>query len=202
MSLFKKKTQKNSEPVQDFDHLTPDGELPWGWLSHNRDFTNSINDEHKEYLQSWINAKQQGNPIVLKNVLHDFIKFMEHCQKICKSKGECFWFWYNEIIASQEYIDARKSELNNIETNLDAELAEYKSAKNQEAMIANFNPTITDDMIRNMIKSHPDILQKDFYKLFEQPFAKNALSERLYFMAKEGKIKRIKSGNSYILKVK
>ena len=75
---------------------------------------------------------------------------------------------------------------------------EYEKRKDVES----YEATLTDKMIFDTIRQHEGILQKDFYKLFDSPYAKEAVSEKLYFMAKEGKIERIKSGNSYILKLK
>ena len=91
----------------------------------------------------------------------------------------------------------RKEELKNLELNMNAKIQEYEARQKAEA----FKKTLTDEMIISVLKQNPDIVQKDFYKLYDPDF-KSAISEKLYFMAKEGKIERVKSGSTYILKIK
>ena len=81
-------------------------------------------------------------------------------------------------------------------------IKEYNAKVEREKSIAEFSAVMTDEAVLDAIRQHEGIIQKDFYKLYDHPQAKIVLMEKLYYMEKEGKIERIKSGNSYILKSK
>jgi hypothetical protein len=102
----------------DLEHLTAEGELPWGWHTHNKEFTSKINSEYSYFLNMWLDARKKS-PKELHQALKSFILYLEDVEKLCKSKGECFEFWFYEILASKEYIAKRKEELNRLTTKLD-----------------------------------------------------------------------------------
>lgn len=105
--------KKVAEPDDDLNHLTAEGELPFGWLTHNKPFTENINGEYSHFLNMWLDARQKS-PKELYPVLKSFVLYLEDAEKLCKSKGECFEFWFYEIIASKAYIQERKNELDKI----------------------------------------------------------------------------------------
>lgn len=117
---FKKKDQPvssikvsrvQSPQSDDFAHLTKDGELPFGWVSRNREFTDKIQSEYSYFLNLWLNSRS-GSPKDQYATLKSFVLYLEDVEKLCKSKGECFEFWFYEILTSPDYIQKRKNELN------------------------------------------------------------------------------------------
>ena len=48
------KTNTNEKPS---DKLV-DGDLPWGWVTANKDFTNKIEQEFHYFWQTWIDSKR------------------------------------------------------------------------------------------------------------------------------------------------
>ena len=210
MGFFKKKKQTpaaaytftglNQNKVnscgESLDKLV-NGDLPFGWATHNKAFTDKLQSELTYFNRQVWEAEYDGNPIARRNALKSLVQYMEDVQKLCDSKGECFSLWCSDYLIGNNNKQHVHDKLNALEKNMDQELERYQ-AKQKEA---EFAAALTDDIIIEAIKQNPDILQKDFYDVFD-PAYKNAISEKLYFMTKEGKIERIKSGNSYILKVK
>lgn len=120
MGLFGKKKHKvivevmKPEPEQ--EHLEK-GELPWGWVIRNKDFIEKIQNEYTYFLNKWIDSRK-GNSLKQYESLKSFVLYMEDGEKLCKSKGECFEFWFNEILTGKGYLEKRKSELRKLETQI------------------------------------------------------------------------------------
>lgn len=112
---------------EDLTRLDADGELPWGWAYAHRDFTDRILSEYKYFLEAWIASRGSG---VLKEyaALKSFVIYMNDAKMLCESNGECFIKWFYDIIADQEYIEKRASELQYIEENID-ELLQQENAR-------------------------------------------------------------------------
>ena len=99
------------------DMLTKDGELPFGWVTQNKNFTERINTEFSYFLQLWLDARNKS-PKELYSALKSFVLYLEDAERLCKSKGECFEFWFYEILTAPNYIEKRKAELRELEINL------------------------------------------------------------------------------------
>lgn len=92
------------------DRLTPDGELPWGWIYNNNDFVNRISGEYSYFLNMWLDSRNKA-PKEQYQALKSFVMYLDDAGKLCKSKGECFeWWFYNDLI-SPDYINKRKKDL-------------------------------------------------------------------------------------------
>ena len=124
-SNLEKPTQENvlkaldriGKPDDDLEHLTKDGELPWGWHSQNKEFTEKINAEYSFFLNLWLDSRSKS-PKEQYSALKSFVTYLEDLEKLCKAKGECFEFWFYEILSSKPYIEKRKKELQELTTNL------------------------------------------------------------------------------------
>lgn len=108
----------------DLEHLTKDGELPWGWSYHNKAFTDKIQSEYSYFLNMWLESRNKS-PKEHYQALKSFVKYMEDVEKLCKSKGECFEFWFYEILTGKRYIEKRKQELEELIANFDELQANY-----------------------------------------------------------------------------
>ena len=58
-----------------------------------------------------------------------------------------------------------------------------------------------EDRIKESLMENGPILQTELYKFFD-PIIQNDISSILYFMAKDGRIKRTKQGKTYLIKYK
>lgn len=191
----KTSTLKPSNDVMlssDLEHLTKDGELPWGWYTHTKEFTNKINNEYSYFLNIYIDSRTKS-PKEQYQALKSFVLYLEDVEKLCKSKGECYEFWFYKILTAEDYLEKRKKELDELVANLDELQANYDIRKKELLTL--------DERIVKELKEHPDILQSEFVKLFD-PAVKGDVTEKLYWMDKSKKLERIKSGRSYILRYK
>ena len=100
----------NEKAPTDFEHLTKEGELPFGWIYRNKDFVDQINAEYSHFLNMWLDSKHD-TPKEQYAALKSFVLYLEDVEKLCKSKGECFEFWFCEILISPGYLAERKKEL-------------------------------------------------------------------------------------------
>lgn len=213
MGLFnfkKKKDFKNENvlkalkalatPAYDLEHLTKEGELPLGWVYHNKDFVDRINKEYSYFLDIYIESKSKS-PMEKYSALKSFVLYLEDVEKLCKSKGECFEFWFYEILTARDYLQNLKEELRYLVVNMDSlrreyELESWKEKEKQRKIIE-----MKSDVIL-LLKQNEGILQSDFWKLFDDEICRSAASDIVYALTKEGKIERTKSGRSYTLKYK
>ena len=70
------------------------------------------------------------------------------------------------------------------------DVCEYTQDEKLKAFIA--------ESIKEIISANPGILQSELYRKYD-PVLKDSISELLYFAAKDGRIRREKSGRSYQL---
>lgn len=103
-------TVETNSSAEQLDRLTEEGELPWGWLYRNKEFTEKINGEYSYFLNMWLESRTK-TPLEHYSALKSFVVYLEDAERLCKSKGECFEFWFYEILASKDYIQKRKAEL-------------------------------------------------------------------------------------------
>lgn len=122
MGLFdllksKKNTERLSKPEDDLTHLTSEGELPWGWIYKNKDFIEKINKEYSYFLNMFLISKNE-EPKKQYEALKSFVLFLEDVEKLCAKKGECFQFWFYEILTEPNYLKRRKEELEELQHNI------------------------------------------------------------------------------------
>lgn len=128
---FKKKTAHM--PVNSFgepiDKLI-DGELPWGWVTHNRNIVEPIQNQNRYFIDNWVNSSKKP-PIERYEALKSLVLFLQDTKTLMTSKGECFEKWFSDIIADDDYINKRESELQHLTDNFkDIEKA-YKEKQNK-----------------------------------------------------------------------
>jgi len=194
---------KLAAPADDLDHLDEEGELPWGWHYANKDTTDKLNEEYINHptYKKW-SATYKGNPQEEVDALKNYLHYIEEIQNRCNQINECFGFWCSVILIGEGRKEWLEGRLADLEANMDAHMQEYEEKLKMQAYRAEleaYEATLTDEMMFDAIRQHEGMLQKDLCKLFPYP---KAISSKLYYMEKDGKIERIKSGNSYILKVK
>lgn len=175
-----------------YDRLTADGELPFGWIYRNKDFTDKIQAEYSYFLNMWLDSRNKS-PKEQYPALKSFVMYLEDVEKLCKSKGECFEFWFYEILTGKGYIENRKQELEELTANLDELQMNYDKRNN---LLSNLDNRIIEILIDN-----PGVLQSDFIKMFD-PLVQNDVREKLYLLEKAGKLEKAKAGRSYILHYK
>lgn len=161
-----------------------DGDLPWGWVAHKKDFIEPIEKEYSYFLQSWLDARN-GSPKELYSALKSFVRYMEDVKRLCSSKGKNFECWCNTILIKDEYFNIRKEELEDLSTKWAEMQKEYEL---KQKLLS----TLPDDLM-DFLNDNNGILQSDVYKHF-RPVVKSEIQSLLYEWGETGKIKKRKVG--------
>lgn len=195
----KKQTKKNSTKNQtistgvDLNRLDKDGELPVGWLYANRHFIEPIEAEYRQFSDVWFASKRKG-ALERYAALKSLVLYMEDIKRLCATKGECFVFWSEILVADPILLEQRKADLKYMEDHMDELLADEKKRNHIEQNIV---PKLRGQLV-SIIKNEPGLLQSDIYKRFD-PELKEYVQSELYAMQNEGLLKKEKSGRSYKL---
>lgn len=168
------------------DRLTADGDLPFGWLYANKDFTQQIQEEYSYFSDSLSNAKSVKEKLC---ALTSLVKYQEDVKRLCESKGECFAYWASSFVTHPEDMERNARELQHMKDNIETLLEEEKRVN------------YLRESLPNMIRREPGIIQSELYTYYD-PGYKNTISSVLYKLDKEGLIVREKSGRSYKLYIK
>ena len=184
--------KKLSEPDKNQEHLTAEGELPWGWYSVHEQEISMYTAEYKKLWAAWYDSRSK-TPSEHLTALEAFVNYMNRAKITLLEKGECFNYWRGALF-TDEYLERLTKELCELKVNTDNAEQEYNAKKKFEI---NVLPTLEHGLL-SIIKETPGILQKDIYKMFA-PEGKNYIQEKLYFAEKAGKISREKCGSSYRL---
>lgn len=188
--ISKPKDKYHNSFGQEITHLTEDGELPWGWIYANRDFTEPIEEQYRYLQDTYISAKKEDKGVrAVHAALKSFVTYMEDTKKLCESKGECFAEWSTLMVANDASIEMYRKDLVYMEENMDVLICKEKLVKQMK----------TD--LLNIIKEEPGIVQADLYKRFDAEL-KGDVSSELYRLSASGVITREKSGRSYKLYLK
>ena len=106
LNFFKKKELFED----DLNHLDENGELPWGWIYANKSFLDKVETEYSYFLHLWIDARTKS-PKEIMSALKSFVIYLNDLEKVCQKKGECFDFWFHNILTTNEYMSQRQKEL-------------------------------------------------------------------------------------------
>lgn len=171
---------------EDLQHLTPDGELPFGWVYYYQQF---IGQQEKKIDTKW---KSVYSATKTQEKLEAYEKYFDTVARVgavCKKTGECHYKWFCEYILDSDWY---KTQVDDYE--------EFKVAAPDLIKRDTLLETLEHD-IMNKLQECDGMLQSDFVKLFD-PLIKKDVSDYLYNAERYGKIKRTKSGRSYILEIK
>lgn len=183
---------KLSEPKEDQDHLTPEGDLPWGWRTAHEKETKRYEAKYKKMWSAWYESRY-SSPNTQLEALEAFVSYMVRTKKLFEKKGECFNYWRDDLF-TDDYLEKLSKELDDLKANIEKLNAEYEAKQEFEIHVL---PTLRENLVE-IIRENPGILQKDIYKLFD-PIAKAYIQEQLYSASKSNQIEREKSGNTYKL---
>lgn len=83
------------------DRLTADGDLPFGWVAHNKQFVDAQQNKINQQLAEVGDAK--GNAAQLE-AFRAYFNTVDEVGRYCKKKGPCHYRWFTYyIIESQWY---------------------------------------------------------------------------------------------------
>ena len=173
--------------IPESDTTEDDADLPFGWVAHNKEFIEPIEKEFSYFMNNWIDARNKS-PKELYSALKSFVLYMKDVEELCKSKGECYEFWFTECLTRKDYLKNRQQELDQLSKTVQIQQTEYER---KQKLLPVLESSLTD-----FLQTNQDILQKDVYKNFD-PCVKPEIQHLLYDWEKSGKIQRTKVGNTY-----
>ena len=187
MGFFNKQKKTNSAG-EDLDHLTPEGELPWGWYYANKDFAEKLENEYRHFSNAMIDSRKDG-VLAEYAAIKSMVVFMEDAKALCASKGECFVKWSSIAVACPETLESYKERLKSLDENMDVLLRQERILKQ-----------LGDDLLQ-IINEKPGVIQSQLYNRFDDSM-KFHISNELYQLEAHDMIVREKSGKSYKLYIK
>lgn len=178
---------------ESLEHLDEDGELPFGWYSHNEEYIKKVENKLANYATSLRNQNTENRIKTLK----EMIAYYYSVKNEFYSKGECFKKCFSDM---WEHCHNSKNNdfeyITRYEEELEIEVNNYDKSIKKEKVQETHLPTLERDIL-NIIKTNDGILQTDLYKLFPAEL-KEDIKNKLYFMCNfTKKIKREKSGRTY-----
>lgn len=172
----------------DLEHLTPEGDLPWGWFNANKGFTEPIDKEYRRLSEAYYSARHEGAQKQYAT-LKPLLAYMKDIKKLCIDKGECFEEWSKTLVANAEIMEHHEKELQYLEENMAALIQREKAL------------TTLKEELKQIIAAEPGVIQSTLYKRFD-PILKTDISNEIYQMEVHNVIVREKSGRSYKLFMK
>lgn len=135
--------------------------------------------------------------VMLKSLIEYYEEIKQKCYAFGPDYIEYFTKTWAEIRAGRddgpEYVTRYKKRLKYVQENYDKllkqEILHEKESENLESRVL------------AILRKHESILQTDVYKNFD-PIVKEDIKSILYFMEKNGRISREKSGRTYIIRCK
>lgn len=98
--MFKKKgsIEKNSvgEPI---DRLTPDGELPFGWMAYKKDVIDQIESELSVFRKGICEAEEPRQCVA---AIKSYLQYLDDGKKHYYQIGECEGKYFEEYIINSE----------------------------------------------------------------------------------------------------
>lgn len=166
------KDENHNSFGEDLRHLTADGELPFGWVSHRKNIVDQIDAELAVFRKA-INEAQTPEQSLA--AISDYFQYLEDGKKYYSNIGECEGKYFEEYVIDSEETKGNRREIKYIKQDL-----------------------AIDKKLLRIIKKSPGILQKDIYAMFDQKI-KSRIQEKLRDAEENGVIVREKSGNTYKL---
>ena len=181
--IFKKR--KTDTPVIK-EKLTPEGDLPWGWVTRNKDFTEKTTAEYICVTNGYHYAQQTKEPSLCLQSLTVVVDYLTELEKYCTSMSECHEYWFYNILAYHDIVKEYKEELVALQSNY-------------ETLMDHFTFKVsTKPKIENLLKEYGNLLQVDLLKRFDKEY-KNDVYQIIYELQNEGKIEKETKGNRCVL---
>ena len=105
--------KKLAEPDEDQEHLTAEGELPWGWHTAHKEIIDRLQSEYKRLLNAWLESRKASESSQY-TALKSFVIYMNDVKTLCQNKGECFVYWRDGLF-DDDYLLKQTDRLKKLE---------------------------------------------------------------------------------------
>lgn len=100
------------------DRLDKDGNLPFGWVTHNQKYVDMIEKDMQPFRQAIASAKTDAEKY---GALKSFILFLQDGKEHYKEHGECVAKYFEEYICKSEEVKQRMKAYKELEKKKDQE---------------------------------------------------------------------------------
>lgn len=184
--ISKPKGKNHNTFGQRLDVLTPDGDLPFGWVSYYEDFVKEQTDRINKAYEPIYSARKTSDKL---SYFKKYFEVVNSVGEYCKEKGETYYKWFSYYIIESTWYGEQVSSYRQLTADAPKLIEHEKWFEQLETKIEKLLPVCDGK------------LQSEFVKAFEhneQDYVRFYLSRA----EKDGRIQRTKSGRSYILKLK
>lgn len=99
--LLGKKKHTNSVG-EDLNHLTPEGELPFGWMAHNKEIVKQMDDEWFSFRCAVEDAK---DPVKKWAAMKSYLLYLEDGRKHYTSMNECVGKYFEQYYCDNPFTE-------------------------------------------------------------------------------------------------
>lgn len=122
MGLFKKKTvekklqkTRTNSSGESMDKLDKNGNLPFGWVAHNKKYVDMIEKDMKPFRKAISSAKTDVEKY---GALKSFVLYLDDGKKYYKKVNACVGKYFEEYIYNSTEAEQRRKDFKNIEKRL------------------------------------------------------------------------------------
>lgn len=122
MGLFKKKTTidklqkvRGNCVGESMDKLDKNGNLPFGWVAHNKKYVDMIERDMKPFRKAISSAKTDVEKY---GALKSFVLYLDDGKKHYKKVNACAGKYFEEYIYNSTEAEQRRKDLKNVEKKL------------------------------------------------------------------------------------
>lgn len=112
--LFGKKKRTNSAG-ENLNHLTPEGKLPFGWMTYNQDIVNRIDSEIETFRDAINSAK---DPTKKYTALKSYLLYLDDGKKHYSNINECAGKYFDEYICNSHMSESYLKQFKKLEKEL------------------------------------------------------------------------------------
>ncbi len=113
LNLFMRKPTNSSG--ERLDRLTPDGELPWGWVTHNKGYTDAVEAVIQLHWDRVVETKDKEAKC---HAYRDYFKAVQTIGEGCEKDGEFQYKCFCEYIIKSEWYNYQLKEYSKLKTYL------------------------------------------------------------------------------------
>lgn len=202
----KKTVQYQSSPVQKpapqrspqtnslgqrMDRLTPEGRIPTGWLNANSKFLDQQDDiigEKAILVRDSVYTEERLA------AYREYFATVTEVGELCKKTGVAHYEWFCKYVIGSPDYEYHVAAYQQLKIDAPKLMERERYLKELYEVII---PKLKTELLQ-IIKDEPGVIQSNLYKRFPVD-KKDYVSKTLYYMAKDGKITREKSGRTYKL---
>ena len=109
------KKKRTNVAGEDLNHLTPEGELPFGWMAYNKEIVKQMDDEWFSFRCAVDDAK---DPVKKWAAMKSYLLYLEDGRKHYTQLNECAGKYFEEYYCDNPFTDKIRKQFPELEKEL------------------------------------------------------------------------------------